>query len=236
MRRRVPLAVAGVVAIMGSPILARAQDAGPDAGDGGCGGCEPGLRCIDGLCGVCGDGEARDCDEGCGPGNQVCDYATRGWGSCDPLGEVECLIGDRRDCDHPCGPFAGGPGYRPCNPATCTFDGECLPLEPITCLPGRTASCVTPVNLCFGTLTCMDDCSFGECRPDPTVCNCVGGDPCCGNGARDPGECGIDSTCDADCGSESTGSDGCGCRAAPASSSGFWPLVLLVVTRRRMHW
>jgi hypothetical protein len=191
-------------------------DAGPPEGCVTDDDCLSGTRCIDGLCGVCDEGESRACDEGCGPGTQQCHYDTRSWAQCVPDGEVECLVGERRDCDHPCGPWAGGPGYNACSPVNCTFEGECLPIEPIECLPGRSAACVTDVNLCPGNRVCMDACAFGECLPDPSLCECTGPNgACCGNGAKNPGEeCDGEDACGTDCRwTEARPFRSCACRA-----------------------
>ncbi len=249
-------------AIVLCPASAGAQDAGPDAApdaapdagfdageqDSGPPGscatdddCLSGTRCIDGLCGVCDEGDSRACDEGCGPGTQGCNYDTRSWGQCAPAGAVECLVGDRQECDHPCGPFAGGPGYQPCNPANCTFDEECLPLDAIECLPGRTASCVTDTNLCTGNRVCTDVCEFGDCLPDPSLCDCTGPNgPCCGNGTKEADEeCDGEDTCGTDCRwTEARPFRSCACRApAQGAPAPALPIVAalaaLAILRRR---
>lgn len=204
-----------IACVFGVPAVASAQDAGPDGGDpdagsdagldagwdggdGTCrndGDCNPGLRCIDQVCGVCGDGDTRPCNEGCGEGTQTCDFDVRYWGPCVPTVEPECQIGDEQPCDHPC-----GEGRRPCDATSCTWSADCLAVAPIECLPGLTGGCLTPVTLCRGTQTCTNDCQFAACVPDPTVCECAGGPECCGNGGHDPGEeCDGEKQCGTNC-------------------------------------
>src|SRR5262245_1566375 len=162
------------------PLAAFAQyDAGPDGGGtdsdtdtdtptencGGLGPCDPPLTCIDDMCGECGNGETRACDEGCGPGEQSCNYATRSWGRCIPTEAVECDVNDdpipRLACDHPC-----GTGYNPCSAVSCTFDRtNCIRADfnpgtqtwtqvSVSCTPGGAPqSCFFGPNLCRGTQT-----------------------------------------------------------------------------------
>lgn len=210
--------------------------------------CAPsGRRCIDGQCGVCGMGETRDCDEGCGPGTATCNYDIRWWGPCavnDP-GSLECDPNadepPTQECEHVC---PGIDGYHACDPTSCTWESDCLndQGQPIECLPGNTAVCTTLRTQCPGTKTCGDECSWGECDPDPTVCNCAGGDPCCGNGALDPGEeCDTEPHCGTTCRwTEARDFQSCDCRVPgagtspePALAMGVLAVAILAARKRR---
>lgn len=173
--------------------------------------CDPGQKCVDGLC-------QAVCTDACSPGSVRCDPdpTVNGVQTCQMGGEgcyvwsetVECVEGEscsggacREGCVDECSAGSrrcSGDGYQICG----DFDSDpCLEWGPIVdCPPGETCS-----NGYCGA-DCTNECAVGERRCDGSdgyqVCGDYDSDPCLEWGPKilcDPGETCSGGYCDIEC-------------------------------------